>query len=137
MKRTLIIAFMLVIGFAKAQTTPYLGNWELCKVIILPADTQIIKKDDIRYVKYNFNYNNTFQSYHQDQKKEASGKWGMMKEDKKVFLKIRSHTYTKTKEGLPDYQIVLGQTTATYFQELIEKKGKVVEIRIYCKLYQL
>ncbi len=134
MKRILIITFLLAVGFSKAQTTPYLGNWELCKVIILPADTQIIKKDDVRYVKYNFNYNNTFQSYHQQQKQEASGKWGMMKEDKKVFLKIRSHTFSKTKEGLPDYQIVLGQTTKIHFQQLFEKKGKITEIWIFCKV---
>jgi hypothetical protein len=132
------IILFLVLGFNAfaffAQSTPYLGEWELCKIVNLPADTQLIKKSDSRYVKYNFNYNNTFSSYHEEQKMEATGKWGLQKEDKRSFLKLKSHTFTKTKEGLGDYEIKIWNVTPASMIEYVEEKKKIVSYRIYCKI---
>lgn len=134
--KKIILLFVLIIGVGKvsAQSTPYLGEWELCKVVILPLDTQKITRNDARYVKYNFNYNNTFASYHEEQKMEATGKWGLQKEDKKSFLKIKSHTFTKTKEGLGDYEIKVWNVTPGTLIEYVEEKKKIVSYRIYCRI---
>ncbi len=136
MKKTpfnFIILLFLCTGL-KSQTD-LLGKWELCKIVKLPADTQLIKPDNEQYITYNFSYNNTFAAWHQKEKEEGSGKWGF--DRKENAIKVRNHTLVKSRTLLPDYNIKLTQVNKLYFVQVIEdKKGKPLEYRIFCKLPQ-
>ncbi len=134
MKRLLITLFCVTLcTFNLAAQTDLLGNWELCKIVKLPADTQNIDAHNAKYIKYNFNYNNTFVAYHEKEKEEASGKWGF--DRKENSIKIRNHTFIKSKTGLGDFNIKLSQLNKTVFIQVIEdKKGKPLEYYIYRKI---
>ncbi len=133
LKNSFLFTLLLILSSRLSAQTDLLGNWELCKLVKLPADTQLINADNELYIRYNFNYNNTFLAYHQKEKEEANGKWGF--DRKENAIKIRNHTFIKTKTVLPDYNIKIAQLTKTSFVEVIEdKKGKPVLYKIYRKL---
>ena len=78
-KIILVIAIAFSAAGLKAQTD-LIGDWELCKIVVLPADTQVVKQDDTRYIKYHFNYNNTFSGMdhrldERRREKEIKGIW--------------------------------------------------------------
>lgn len=130
MKQLTLIAILLFAGKVFSQSELN-GNWALAKIVTVKGDTQIISKNDKRFVSYSFSYNNTFKSYHEEQKMDATGKWGFDK--KENAIKIKSHTFLKTKEGLGDYLIKLREYSKFIFVEIKEEKKKPVAFWIYVK----
>jgi hypothetical protein len=129
-----IITGLVVLFAANAfSQTDLIGKWELYKIVTLPADTQLVKTDDPRYQTYNFNYNNTFTSYHRKENEEATGKWGF--DSQKNAIKIKAHTFIKSKTGMGDYNIELLQpiNKTVFIQVIYNKKDKPVEYHIYRK----
>ena len=130
MKTVLSLLMILTVtcGYAQQELN---GNWALTKIITVKGDTQLVSKSDKRYVTYSFSYNNTFKSYHEEQKMDATGKWGFDK--KGNAIKIKSHTFLKTKDGFGDYLIKLREYSKLVFVEIKEEKGKPVAFWIYLK----
>ena len=137
MKRIYILLFFGLLSTSSIHAlTDLLGNWELYKVVKVTkvsSDTQNVSNTDALYVKYYFSYNNTFSSFHQKEKEDATGKWGFDKKENSI--KIRNHTFAKSKTGLGDYNIKLTQLGKTIFVQVIaDKKGKPLEDYIYRKI---
>ena len=132
-RNLLILLFITSCIFKINAQADLLGNWELSKIVKLPKDTQAIKNDNEKYIKYFFNYNNTFIAYQGKDKEEVNGKWGF--DRKENAIKVRNHTFVKSKNTIPDYNIKLVVLSKTFFIQVIEdKKGKPIEHHIYKKL---
>ena len=133
MKKTaIIILCLLSFHLAKAQTTQYNGNWVLCKIVGPKGDTQLVSTTDARYITYSFTYNNTFTSFRKEKNEEANGRWGF--EFKTKTIKIKNPVYTKTREQIGDYDLVISQVTPNFFVEVKEEKKKVFTYYIYCRV---
>ena|ERR1700749_1351182 len=129
-----ILVCVLSFNLLQAQATQYNGNWALCKVVTATGDTQIVSTTDVRYITYNFNYNNTFASFRKEQNEEVSGVWSF--DFKTKAIRIRNSIYTKTRTKLENYDIVINKTTPTYFVEVKteNEKKKLFTYYIYCKV---
>ncbi|MFL5752449.1 MAG: hypothetical protein ACJ76F_03505 [Bacteroidia bacterium] len=128
-----IVFLLCSLGRLNAQTD-LVGNWELYKIVKLPSDTQLVKQDDPRYLKYNFNYNNTFSCFHRKENEEATGKWGF--DRKENALKIRAQTFTKSKATMEDFDLKLLQqiNKVMFIQVICDKKNKPLEYHIFRKI---
>lgn len=126
----IIAAFAALAG--KAQTREYVGKWELCKMVTVKGDTQLIAKTDPRWISYNFEYNNTFTSWTKDKEGEASGRWGFDFEEK--YIKIKNPVYTITKKKIGDYNIMIHQVATNFFVEKRQEEKKKFSYWIYCRV---
>lgn len=133
-KKTLLVFLGIAVWSGLRAQTDLVGVWELCKVVKLPSDTQVVKQDDPRYLKYNFSYNNTFSCYHKKENEEATGKWGFDRAENAI--KIRKQTFNKSKNTLEDYDIKLLQqiNKVVFIQVISDKKNKPLEYYIYRKM---
>ncbi len=132
MKRLILVISLLTFTFANAQTKDYIGKWELCKIVSAKGDTERIKSNDVRYITYNFEYNNTFTSFVKAKDEEATGRWGFDFAAK--MIKIKNPVYTKTKTKIGDYGIVVHQITPINLVEAREEKKKQFSYWIYCRV---
>lgn len=132
MKKYLLIPCFLFVVATNAQTKDYVGKWELCKVVTAKGDTQSIKYSDARYITYNFEYNNTFTAFVKEKDEEATGRWGF--DFEKKTIKIKNPVYSKTKNKIGDYPIVVHQITPINLIEVREEKKKQFSYWIYCRV---
>jgi hypothetical protein len=136
-KNKLLIVGLLFLSCSLTKLsaqTDLVGNWELYKIVKLPSDTQLVKQDDPRYLKYNFNYNNTFSCFHRKENEEATGKWGF--DRKENALKIRAQTFIKSKVTMDDFDLKLLQplNKVMFIQVISDKKNKPLEYYIFRKI---
>jgi len=132
MKKIILILSICVCQIFNAQTKDYVGKWELCKVVTAKGDTQTIKYSDTRYITYNFEYNNTFTAFVKEKDEEATGRWGF--DFEKKTIKIKNPVYSKTKNKIGDYPIVVHQITPINLIEVREEKKKAFSYWIYCRV---
>ena len=132
MKHLILVLALLTFGFANAQVKDYVGKWELCKIVTAKGDTILIKNNDVRYVNYNFEYNNTFASFIKEKNEEVTGRWGF--EFKTKTIKIKNPVLTKTKVAIGDYALVIQVVMPNYFVEIKEEKKKQFSYWIYCRV---
>ena len=132
MKKIITAICLLACWAGQAQTKDYVGKWELCKIVTVKGDTELIKSTDPRYLTYNFEYNNTFTSFSNEKKEEATGRWGYDFASKTI--KFKNPVYTKTKEKIGDYNLVVQQVNPVNLVEVREEKKKQYSYRIYCRV---
>jgi len=133
-KAIIILVCVLSFNLIQAQATQYNGNWALCKVVTAAGDTQVVSTTDVRYITYNFTYNNTFTSFRKEQNEEVSGVWSY--DFKTKSIRIRNSLFMKTRTKLENYEIVINKTTSNYFVEVKteNEKKKLFTYYIYCKV---
>lgn len=131
MKKIITAICLLACWAGQAQTKDYVGKWELCKIVTIKGDTELIKSSDARYMTYNFEFNNTFTYYNNEKKEEATGRWGYDFGSKTI--KFKNPVYTKTKEKMGDYTLAVHQVTAANLVEVREEGKKKFSYRIYCR----
>ncbi len=132
MKNIFLVICLFAFGISNAQVKDYIGKWELCKMVTAQGDTQLIKSSDVRFITYNFEYNNTFTSFIKEKNEEVSGRFGF--EFKTKTIKIKNPVLAKTKTAIGDYDIVINNVTLINFVEIKTEKKKQFSYWIYCRV---
>jgi hypothetical protein len=132
MKKLILTLSLFTFEILNAQVKDYVGKWELCKVVTIKGDTELIKKSDPRFISYNFEFNNTFTSFSNEKKEEITGRFGY--EFKTKTLKMKNPMLAKTRTAIGDYDIVVYSVTPTNFVEIKTENKKAFSYRIYCRV---
>jgi len=132
MKHIILVWVLLTFAAANAQVKDYIGKWELCKIVTVKGDTELVKNTDSRYRNYNFEYNNTFTSFIKEKNEDVNGRFGY--EFKTKTIKIKNPVLAKTRVAIGDYDIVIHVVMPNYFVELKEEKKKQFSYWIYCRV---
>ncbi len=132
MKNRILVICLFTFGISNAQVKDYIGKWELCKIITAQGDTQLIKSSDVRFISYNFEYNNTFTSFVKEKNDEITGRFGF--EFKTKTIKLKNPMQAKTRTAIGDYNIVINSVTPINFVEIRTETKKTFSYRIYCRV---
>lgn len=122
MKNRILVICLFTFGILNAQVKEYIGEWELYKMVTPLGDTQLIKSSDVRFISYNFEYNNTFTSFIKEKNEEITGRFGF--EFKTRIIKIKNPMLAKTRIAIGDYDIVISKVMPDYFVEVKTENEK-------------